>query len=238
MNTYSQAIVPHLRTANKGDISAPHKPILLLAVLQAYENGWLTLDEIRLTPELIWLFKEIWGLLVDTTVYEPNISYPFYHLSNDKFWHLVTKPGFEDTRQLKSKAKSLSSVNAAIDYAFLDKDLALKLLNPINRAQMVDEILSTYFSFTRHRYDPAIQVPDLLYTLDEHLMNTPAKQYQEETAKLLKDKKEEAIILRGAAFKKYIPIHYNYTCAITRWGITTARRPTNRCLYIVLFSFW
>ena len=98
---------------------APHKPILLLSVLQAFQNYLIINQRIYITPELVALFKSNWSLLVITN-HDCRISYPFYYLKSDKFWKLIPKNGFENINQMGSIMKSFFNLNAAIDFAFID----------------------------------------------------------------------------------------------------------------------
>lgn len=46
-----------LRRDRSGSHERPHKPVLLLVVLDLLDRGQLTKNEIRLTPELVNTFK-------------------------------------------------------------------------------------------------------------------------------------------------------------------------------------
>ena len=43
---------------------APHKSVLLLALVQEVEEGRITDNKVYITPELLASFKEIWSKLV------------------------------------------------------------------------------------------------------------------------------------------------------------------------------
>ena len=58
---------------------APHKPILLLSILQLIQGGSIDSTKIFITPELILAFKRNWKQLVDTG-HTANFSLPFFHL--------------------------------------------------------------------------------------------------------------------------------------------------------------
>ncbi len=62
---------------------APHKPILLLSIIQAYENKLLTTNQIPISPELTGIFKTNWNLFV-TTSHTLGFALPFFHLKNEK----------------------------------------------------------------------------------------------------------------------------------------------------------
>jgi putative restriction endonuclease len=69
----------------------PHKPVLLLSILDLLERGEIGKNEIALSPELVETFRRYFDVVrqEDDT---PTIENPFYHLSGDKFWHLE-RPG-------------------------------------------------------------------------------------------------------------------------------------------------
>ena len=92
---------------------APHKPILLLSVLQTFQNGINTNRRVYITPELVALFKSNWSLLV-TSNHDCRFALPFYHLTSDLFWKLIPKAGFENILQLKASMRSFANLNAAI----------------------------------------------------------------------------------------------------------------------------
>jgi len=87
---------------------APHKPILLLSVIDNIENGEISTNKVFITPELVSRFRTNWACLVQED-YRPEITLPFYHLKNEKdeYWHLVPKHGYEKLTRLKIRSFSL-----------------------------------------------------------------------------------------------------------------------------------
>src|SRR4028118_179275 len=72
---------------------APHKPLLLLAVIDLIEQGAILENKIEPSPQLVESFLKYWNLL---SIEKPRIFLPFYHLKSDKFWHLHAKQGQEN----------------------------------------------------------------------------------------------------------------------------------------------
>ena len=101
---------------------APHKPILLLAVMEHFERHTLTENRIELSPLLTHTFLKYWSYLGSAN-HNPDISRPFFHLKSSKFWHLVANPGFEEVLAAKIKLKTLAEVQEAISHAYVDEDL-------------------------------------------------------------------------------------------------------------------
>ena len=54
------------RGFNKGLGRAPHKPILLISIIQLIGKGTINSNRIYITPELLLAYKENWRNLVDT----------------------------------------------------------------------------------------------------------------------------------------------------------------------------
>jgi putative restriction endonuclease len=79
-----------LRTAKINGISAPHKPVLLLAIITRIDKGEIKNNKIYIDPDLVATFKDLWHRLVHSTTFSSNFALPFYHLKSDGFWHLHT----------------------------------------------------------------------------------------------------------------------------------------------------
>ena len=135
----------NLRRANvKGMGMAPHKPILLLSIVQLIAKGEITTNRIFITPDLLLSFRQNWMLLVETT-HISTFSLPFFHLRSEPFWHLVAKPG----RQLfVNRTKSISSfktLSESIAYAELDRELFLLLQEIPNQFWFEQLLIDHYF---------------------------------------------------------------------------------------------
>ena len=61
---------------------APHKPVLLLSVIDLFTKKVINENKIAVSPDLVETFKKYWIRLTDRTL---NIAMPFYHLKGDKF---------------------------------------------------------------------------------------------------------------------------------------------------------
>lgn len=101
---------------------APHKPILLLAVMEQFEQGEMAENRIDLSPQLNQTFLKYWSYLGSAS-HNPDISRPYFHMKSGKFWHLMPRPGFEKVLSAKIKLKTLAEVQEAIAYAYVDEDL-------------------------------------------------------------------------------------------------------------------
>jgi putative restriction endonuclease len=217
--------------------NAPHKPILLLSVLQSFQNNHILDQRIYLTPELVGFFKTNWSLLV-TTQHDCRISYPFYYLKSDKFWRLVPKSGFENINQMGSIMKSFSTLNAAVDFALISDDLYLLMKNERNNRILQHFLLDEYFPGTRSNFfNSDSRQLNLFNLLEEKILHEDAAEYKIEIQKLMQQNDEEEIFIRGSIFKREIPKIYNYTCFISGMKIsaTSAVSMVDAC-HIIPFS--
>lgn len=101
---------------------APHKPILLLAVMEQVERRLICHNRIDLSPPLTHTFLKYWSYLGSAN-HRPDLSRPYFHMKSGKFWHLVPRPGFETILAAKVKLKTPGEVREAIAYAYVDEDL-------------------------------------------------------------------------------------------------------------------
>ena len=98
---------------------APHKPILLLAVINLIKKRVIINNNIEISPELVLEFKEIWTKLVDTP-HTANFALPFYHLKSEPFWKLITKNCTEIPTTSSNSIKSLNALQESIRHDALD----------------------------------------------------------------------------------------------------------------------
>lgn len=198
---------------------APHKPILLVSILQLFASKFIKENRIYLTPELVTLFRENWAKLV-TTQHDCRISYPFYYLRSDKFWHLKPKNNFIEVSSLGSLVKSFSKLNEAIDYASFDEELFVLLEDQINCDILIIFLLDTYFPETKNGFNNS-NGNNEIEQIKQQILKEDAVEYVAEVKKLIREKKEEEIYLRSSIFKREVPKIYNYTCCISGMRIDT-----------------
>src|SRR5437588_1227009 len=76
----------------RGD-PAPHKPLLLLVVLELAEQGLLPKDVLPLTPELAFRFCTYWNIVAHRRTQRPDVRLPFHYLQTDGFWTALGEDG-------------------------------------------------------------------------------------------------------------------------------------------------
>ena len=67
---------------------APHKPFVLLSVMDLIAQGQITKNFIEPSLELVEIFNLYWARIMPVRT-KGNMAYPFPRLKNDGFWNLV-----------------------------------------------------------------------------------------------------------------------------------------------------
>ncbi|WP_181304882.1 HNH endonuclease [Rufibacter sp. XAAS-G3-1] len=185
---------------------APHKPVLLLSLIDLFEKGEVRENKIFITAELVGIFKENFALLV-TTGHNPDFYLPFYHLGKEGFWFVKTWPG----KEVYSAIKSFSVLNGLVEYAYLAEDLYPLLLAPDTRNILRNTLLARYFPTIAQSYQHGKEKGGYLHDLENYILNESAATYT--ITQVAPD--EEQQFVRGGLFKKLVPQVYNFTCCIT-----------------------
>jgi putative restriction endonuclease len=185
---------------------APHKPILLITLIELFEKEGIEENKIYISPELVGMFKENFSLLVKTG-HKADFFLPFYYLSGEGFWNLKTNAG----PNLKVYISSFKSLNEVVAYGCLSEDLFLLLLNSENRKILKTVLLDYYFSESKVDYLKAKQGSGYIQNLEKYLLNESTVSYSLTS----KEADEEEQFIRGGLFKKLVPQVYNHTCCIS-----------------------
>ena len=206
-------LLPDYLRLNRANGRAPHKPILLLAVLKAMDEGLITENRITPSAELINLFNGYWAALVKDSNYNRRFFLPFYHLKNERsgLWKLHTLPGFQHGLTRSNSIKSLSALIAFDAFAELRKDVFDRWLDSGHRAADRRLLVAKYFT------GQAVpeQLQDHIREIERQIEYDSPEAYVARQLQHLQDEEEEEQVLRGAAFKRKIPELYGYRCAIT-----------------------
>jgi len=191
---------------------APHKPILLISVIELIDQGKISRNQIPLSPELISTFLKYWRSLV-TTNHRSDISLPFVHLTGDKFWHLSLYPNSGVTTATKLGRKGVSAVRQTVQYAYLDPELFNLLQEPGYRVTLLRVLINKWFSGQSSEVEQ-LSLIDEFELVKRQLLREGGATYKAED---LKD--EENIIVRNGAFRKVVVELYGHYCAFCKLRI-------------------
>ena len=234
INYYIKAFSKLKRAYQHG--GAPHKPILLLSILEGFKREEISSNKIFITPELIMCFRELWYKLVNTP-HQLNFALPFYHMRTEFFWKIVSKPGCQITLTSSYSVKSLSALNESLLYADIDFELFDFMKNKMTNEILRKTIIDVYFN---NQVDPKIEY-SLINNIKKQILTEEQSQYKSRIDSLQensnKEEVEEDLFVRGSLFKREIPKIYNYTCAISGLRIVsvTNTQMVDAC-HIIPFS--
>ncbi len=114
---------------------APHKVVLLLALLDLFEEDVYTRNCIAPSQKLQDCFERIWKSCIISR-HHCNMAYPFYHLRQDGFWQLVPDNQADNSSptlgQLRDKGIH-AQLNTDLFMICQTSDGRLKLRNVLNK---------------------------------------------------------------------------------------------------------
>src|SRR5882757_2224330 len=87
---------------------APHKPLLLLVVLELAEQGMLPDRDLPLSPELAFRFSTFWRIVARRRKQGPDIRYPFHYLKTQGVWTPLGADGLPSPGRLYTRSASLN----------------------------------------------------------------------------------------------------------------------------------
>lgn len=141
-------LLTSLNVSSKEGRPAPHKPILLLTIINFIEAGVIDDGKVYLTSELELAFKNNWNRLVgDDSFFNCNIALPFYHMGSEPFWKLIKSSIYEERQSY-----NLSALKESFEYAQLDREFADQLKDKQYRAKC-RVLLISYYLLRTHGFN-------------------------------------------------------------------------------------
>lgn len=147
----------HLHTAKYKGKAAPHKAVLLLAVMKLIELDIVRSCKIELSDELVDKFNEIWLLYKGaTSIFTPDIGKPFFHMQHEPFWRLVEEDDVNSSlakslglpevpKNLPAKSKySVKSLRETFCYAEIDESLFSLMKDSEKREELKETLIKNY----------------------------------------------------------------------------------------------
>jgi putative restriction endonuclease len=181
---------------------APHKPLLLLVVLELAEKGELPAELLPLSPALAFRFATFWTIVAHRRRQRPDVRLPFFHLQSDGVWQPLDERGEPATDRKRA-------IQAKLDPGFV-----AFACDPVAREQARRRLIARYF-------EPKERIE--LYAL----VGLPAPTEDEMAAEAQAERPGR---LRGkgreARFRLDVVPAYGYTCALTGLRVTTIEGAT------------
>lgn len=214
-------LLHHLSSLRRGTTPfglAPHKPVLLLAVIDGFEKGWITGKNVYISDELLTLFYDYWNLLVDTP-HTANFALPFYHLSSETsgIWQLNCFPGKAVPLTKSNSIKSFKALRETVLSAVLSDEFYKSLQFTEQRKELKETLVNTYFphkTFVLHQrtvlYSEEVK-KEIVYDPSENYARKVIRKFEQMNVA----EREEEMILRSHIFKHAILEQYDQRCAVS-----------------------
>lgn len=125
-------------------LQAPHKPFLLLSILDLIASGAITRNFIEPSFELAETFAGYWSRVMPLGT-SGTMALPFYHLSSSSFWHLVPQP--DVPHRTGRNIGSVKHLRKLYLGARFDDDLYPLLVTKGSREKLRAALITTFFAF-------------------------------------------------------------------------------------------
>ena len=222
----------------------PHKPFLLLIIIEMLESG--ELSENRIPFREIEERKPFFADLIaafnrgNTTNWQPSLHNPFFHLKTNGFWHL-------DPLELQSRPAATTPTDAylrnANATAKLDERLFLLFVMPAYREILRQTLINTYFSNIRYEIE---QVLEEHRTLGREHIAGDIEGYSEQLIQAVEHpfsiqrdvaSVQTEIPVRSAGFRRAVMQIYEHTCAVCELNIrASSGESVTDAAHIIPFS--
>jgi putative restriction endonuclease len=179
-----------LRTGVVGNHERPHKPAMMLAVMDLIELGEITQNLIPFSTALRERFTHYFKTVGSADDKDTPWN-PYFYLRSESFWSHVATPGNEAIVGALSSPPTIRKLPTLIEGAALAPDLWNAMSNVTERARLRDVLISRYFP--QHRNV-------LLHTQ----MATPVTK---------EDEAEYQVPGRSAGFRRIVVQVYEHQCA-------------------------
>lgn len=176
---------------------APHKPLLLLVIIEMMDKGEITNSEVALSPDLAFRFSVFWSIVAQRRKQAPEVRLPFHHLESSGIWQPLTVDGTPSPDKKLTVAVRLnpSFLSCLADQKFRD------------RARRVLIETKPYFR------------PDERVALCSMLKIRPTTPEVHDNKELYKASVQTG---RDARFRiEVVLLAYKHTCALTGYRMTT-----------------
>ena len=213
---------------NWGDVTrsrAPHKPLLLLAVMDLVARGVLTSRFISITGELVELnelFTGYWRSIVPLTQ-TSSIAFPFSRLHTEGFWKLLPLPGKEINRPIVNTISSVSQLRTVALGADLDEELYRHMTSAAGRTKLAEALLLSCFSEEGRR---TLREQSGIHGEAFHYSRVLEEAAHSHTAGEAVFPDEYKAAARDQGFRRAIVFHYDHRCAFCGTRIVTSEGHT------------
>ena len=200
---------------------APHKPFLLLIIIDHIRNGQIDSPSFSLTQDLIDDFRMYWnGILPDK--HYSSIAYPFYYMNSEPFWQMHFNADYPYADK-KTWTPSVRELQNYVSETYLDQDLFDFLNDETNRDILRRVLLDEYFDKkSRDKINELSNYTEVLNDYSKKLLEKVAEPFEKYHAKSHDITHSNSWIQnRDRPFSRLVRKAYNYQCVVCQSGILT-----------------
>ena len=199
---------------------APHKPLLLLTIIELIERGQIHENKIYCSPDLERTFRKYWDKVIG---WNYSIAIPFFFLKSDGFWDLHSNIGCEDELRNTKRIDTSPKLRRLVAYAIMDEALFILLTNPQYREVIRQTLIDSYLPNLKSEIESLIQQQRLIteQQIEEYRQLLLHRVEQPFSLQNLLEPIQSETPIRSAGFRKTIMGLYNYTCAVCELRIVT-----------------
>ena len=194
LNFYTQ----RFQSVKRSNGKAPHKPVLLLSIIDLLETNGIKENRIPIDHVLEEIFKDNWRKL-SIKNYRPTLENPLFYLQSDGFWKAYDTNG----NQLKNK-----TAISRISIGKLDEDLFNLLqsdeFRPLLRMVLLD-MLTTVTDYQLSLYTP---LPNYIKDIEQEILAG----YQQQKRQVTYTQEK---FVRSYKFRLHLMNIYDYTCCMS-----------------------
>jgi putative restriction endonuclease len=176
---------------------APHKPLLLLVIIEMAEKGEITKHDVTLSADLAFRFSVFWSIVAKRRKQPPEVRLPFHHLGSSGIWQPLMADGkpSPDKKLTSMVQLNPSFFDCLADHSFRD------------RAQRILIDTEPYF------------LPEERAALCSMLKIKPTGTGIREYQEIYRTSIQKG---RDACFRiEVVVLAYKHTCALTGYRLTT-----------------
>jgi len=188
---------------------APHKPFLLLAIMDHFAQGLIVENFIEPAFDLVDTFNHYWQSIMPVGT-KGNMAYPFPRLQNDGILQLIPNPEFNGRINIES-ISSMKKLRQLSIGAKLQDELFFLFSQPASREQLRASIINHYFAEAVRQAVAECGIVNIKsYEYSQELLKVSEEQSSFET----EDEITRNIKIRDQGFRKAIVRLYEHRCAL------------------------
>jgi putative restriction endonuclease len=215
---------------------APHKPLMLLAVLDLIEERVITDARVEYGDRLVERFHDYWSAL-DPTGFQPRSWLPYFHLRSDGFWQVVAHDGLEPELAATSSPKSRRQLQSLIRHVRLSDEVWASLQSEQGRDIARRALLESHFApRDQDSLSRVIELGTQVARCAENLLDAA----RHSPFRTDHDRADVALVsqhVRGQAFRKVIRRLYRDSCSMCELRLVTDRgRSIMEAAHIIPFA--